>query len=362
MLEPVNPFRVLIKGFFLCLAAEFILYATNPDPSRLNVYRFPALTRQRFPISTSAPEDAALDMDNLNMMFASHIVSESKAPNEYRVLVLGDSAVWGIGLTPIQTLPGQMDALDLKGGNKNVHVYNLSFPVSSASKDLMILDKSMSYHPDEIIWLLTWYTLMPKTRTDHPLIGYNPDEYYKLAYRFHFLPNNYRSPSLFTQITDQNRTLFRVLRYQLYSLINIAIGLDQIPGPHDELPTQLSSDSTFEHMKPPKLYAWDVSLDQIEDFYQIAGNIPVTLVNEPMKVLTDVPNSDIYYNVYYPRWVYDQYRQYMNNAAMQNHWNYLDLWNIFPPGYFTDTPLHLNPQAETELAKMIAPYVVKRCQ
>ena len=70
------------------------------------------------------------------------------------------------------------------------------------------------------------------------------------------------------------------------------------------------------------------------------------LVNEPTQVLTNVPNSDIYYNVYYPRWIYDQYRQYVNNAAMQNHWNYLDLWNIFPPSYFTDTPLHLNPRRD----------------
>ena len=86
------------------------------------------------------------------------------------------------------------------------------------------------------------------------------------------------------------------------------------------------------------------------------------LVNEPTQVLTNVPNSDIYYNAYFPRWVYDQYRQYVGEAAVQNHWNYLDLWNIFPSSYYTDTPLHLIPQAETELAKMIAPYIVKGCQ
>ena len=362
MLQPVNPWRVLAKGAILFLIAEYIFCAIRPDLSWLNVYNTPALKRQRFPISTHAPEDAALDMDNLDAMFASHIVSEPKAPNEYRVLVLGDSAVWGIGLTPEQTLPGQMDALGLKCGSKYIQVYNLSFPVSSATKDLMILDKAMSYQPDEIIWLLTWDTLIPRSRTDHPLIGYNPDEYYKLAYRFNFLPNKYRSPSLFTQITDQNLTLFRILRYQLYSLINIAIGLDQMPSPPGRLPAhQLSNDPTFEGMKPPKLYPWHVSLDQVKDFYQLAGNIPVILINEPTEVITNVPNSDIYYNVYYPRWVYDQYRQYVSEAAAQNHWGYLDLWDVFPPSDYTDTPLHLNPQAETELAKLIAPYVVQGC-
>jgi hypothetical protein len=193
-----------------------------------------------------------------------HVVSEPKASNEYRVFVLGDSAVWGIGLTPAQTLPGQMDALGLKCGNKNVRVYNLSFPRPSATKDLMILDESMKYQPDEIVWILSGFTLMPKTRIEHPLIPQNPDEYYKVAHRFDFLPRNYKSPSLMSQVVnqviDQNRTLFRILRYQLYSLVNLATGLDQIPGPPEELPSQLSSNATFEGMKPPKLtsrrYRW----------------------------------------------------------------------------------------------------------
>jgi hypothetical protein len=202
---------------------------------------------------------------------------------------------------------------------------------------------------------------MPKTRVDHVIIAQNPDEYYKLAHSFDFLPKNYQAADLSTRVTDQSRTLFRVLRYQLYSLINIATGLDQIPGPPEELPTQLSSDLTFEGMKPPTLNIANVSLDQVKDFEQMAGKVPVILINQPMQVLTNVPNSDVRYNDYYPRWVYDQYRQTMNTAAAQNHWNYLDLWNIFPLKYFTDTPLHLIPNGETELAKMIAPAVIKGC-
>ena len=366
MLQPVNPFRVLIKGVILFLTMEFIFYSMHPDLTWLNVYNTPVLKRQRFPISTVAPEDGALDVANIDAMLASHVVSGPKAPDEYRVFVLGDSAVWGISLTPAQTLPGQMDALGLKCGNKNVRVYNLSFPRPSATKDLMILDESMKYQPDEIVWVLSGFTLMPKTRIEHPLISQNGDEYYKVAHRFDFLPKSYRAPSLMSQASNQfinqNRTFFRVLRYQLYSLVNLATGLDQIPGPPEELPSQLSSNATFEGMKPPKLDIAKVSLDQVQDFFQIAGNVPVILVNEPTQLLTNVPNSNIYYNVYFPRWIYDQYRQYVREAALQNHWNYLDLWNVFPVSYYTDTPLHLIPEGETELAKMIAPHIVKECQ
>ncbi len=360
-MSPVRPWRVLVKGIIVFLIFQFAFYEIHPNLQRLNVYGTTALKRQRFPFSTVAPEDAALDVENLDAMFASHIVSNPKAPNEFRVLVLGDSAVWGIGLTPEQTLTGQLDALGLKCGNKYVRVYNLSFPVSSAAKDLMILDKAVSYRPNMIVWLITWYTLMPKTRTDHPLITTNLDEFHKLASHFNFLPKDYKSPNLISRMIDQNRTLFRISRYQFYSLVNISTDLDQIPGPPDKLPDYLSSDPTFEGLKPPKLFSWNVSLDQVKDIFQLAGNVPVILVNEPTQVLSNVPNSDIYYNVYYPRWVYDQYRRYVSDAAGKNHWNYLDLWNVFPSNFFTDTPLHLTPHGETELAKLIAPTIVQGC-
>ncbi|HUH98430.1 MAG TPA: SGNH/GDSL hydrolase family protein [Anaerolineales bacterium] len=360
MSPAIRPWRIFAKGAAIFLAVQFAFLAFHPDLQWLNVYRS-SLKRERFPTSTVAPADTALDVENLDAMFASHRVSEPKAANEYRVLVLGDSAVWGIGLRPQQTLPGQLQALGLTCGGKDVSVYNLSFPRSSAAKDLMILDQAMKYEPDDIVWLITWYTLMPKTRSDHPLIAQNPAEFYKLAHRFDFLPKNYHSPDLFTRIRDGNRTLFRILRYQLYSLVEIATGLDQIPGPPEELPAQLSSDQTFEGMKPPALNPTDISLDQVADFYKIAGSVPVILINEPMEVLTGVPNSSIRYNDYYPRWVYDQYREYASRAAAQNHWDYLDLWNVFPPSYYTDTPLHLIPAGETELAKMIAPAILRGC-
>ena len=155
----------------------------HPNLQWLNVYNSPALKRQRFPISTVAPEDGALDVAISTPCSHPMLCPSQRHPNEYRVFVLGDLAVWGIGLTPAQTLPGQMDALGLKCGNKNVRVYNLSFPRPSATKDLMILDESMKYQPDEIVWVLSGFTLMPKTRIEHPLISQNPDEYYKVAHR-----------------------------------------------------------------------------------------------------------------------------------------------------------------------------------
>jgi hypothetical protein len=357
----VNPWRVLIKGVLLFLIFEFVLYALSPDLGLINIYAPLGMERQRFPIATLDPIDAALDVDNLDAMVASHIVSRPKAPDEFRVMVFGDSAVWGLQLTPDQTLPSQVNALNLTCGTKKVTAYNLSFPRSSSTKDLMILDKVRKYQPDMIIWLVTWYTLMPKTRVDHVIVAQNPDEFYKLASHFGFLPKGYQRMNLFDEVFYEQRALFRIVRYQLYPMIQLATGVDQIPGPPEMMPPGLTNDTTFEGLKPPTLRKSQVSLDQVQDFYQLAGNTPVLLINEPMLILSGIPNSDLRYNSYYPRWVYDQYRQYLGEAAIQNGWNYLDLWNLFPPSYFTDTPLHLTPEGQQQLAETLAPSILKAC-
>jgi lysophospholipase L1-like esterase len=361
MQNAVKPWRVLVKGLLLFLIIEYILMWAVPGLQTPNVYALLNMKRERFPLSTLSPVDDAQEVGNLDAMFASHTVSNPKAASEFRVLVLGDSAVWGLQLRPDQTLPGQMDSLGLKCGDKNVKVYNLSFPRSSATKDLMILDKAMQFQPDMIVWLVTWYTLMPKTRVDHWLVTQNPQEFYKLGHRFDFLPKGFTAPTLLDDFTAHNRALLRETRFQLYSLIQLATGVDQIPGPPEVLPSTLSSDQTFEGLKPPTLRKAQVSLDQVQDFYALAGNVPVVLVNEPMLSVDGQPNSDVRYNSYYPRWVYDQYRQYLGDAAREHGWNYLDLWDKFPASYYTDTPLHLNPEGQHLLAEALAPSIQKGC-
>ena len=361
MQNAVKPWRVLVKGFVMFSIMEFVFASVLPGLQPPNLYAMLGMKRERFPLSTVAPTDAALDVGNLDAMFATHVISNTKDPNEFRVLVLGDSAAWGIQLTPGETLPGQLDALHLTCGTKNVMVYNLSYPRSSASKDLMILDKAMGFQPDLILWFVTWYTLMPKTRVDHYLVTQNPAEFYKLGHRFDFLPRGFMAPTLADTLFSRNQSFFRDVRFQLYALIELATGKDQIPGPPDKLPATLSSDVTFEGLKPPTLNRLQVSLDQVKDFYALAEQTPVILINEPMLIVNGDPNSGVRYNSYYPRWAYDQYREYLGEEVSAHNWNYMDLWNAFPASYFAGTPLHLDPPGQHLLAETIAPAVEKAC-
>lgn len=362
MFSGIRPITLVIKTCIFFVLIEFALVSAAPQLEWLSVYSLTGLKRERFPVSTLAPIDAALDVGSLPAMFASHVVSNPKPTNEFRIMVFGDSATWGTQDRADQMLPAQLNDLNLSCRGRKVSAYNLSFPRSSASKDLMIMDYASAFKPDMYIWLITWYTLMPKTRVDHVLIGQNPEEYYKLARRFSFLPKDYPAPTWFDDVLSRNRSLFRVARYQVYALVEGATGTEQLPGPPIDVPAQLTGDTTFEGMKPPTLRPGQVSLDQVRDAYQLAGNTPMILVNEPMQILTGVPNSDLQYNGYYPRWVYDQYRQYVQQAASQNGWDYLDLWNAFPASYFGDTPLHLNPPGQQMLAQMLEPAIEKYCQ
>ena len=362
MQSTVSAKRVIFKGSVLFFVFEVLIVALPLPLGAANAFGLMGIKRERFPVSTVPPVDDALDVGNLDAMFASHVVSDSKPANEFRVLVLGDSTIWGLQLTPEQVLPGQLNQLGLTCGERPFRFYNISFPRSSATKDIMILNRAMKVQPDAIVWLVTWYTLMPKTRVDHWIVTQNPDEFTALARRFDFLPRDNEAPSWWDAIFRRNRTLFRILRYQLYAPIQLATRQDQIAGPPQVPATELSRDEAFEGIKPPTLRRNQVSIDQVEDFHDLADGLPVLLVNEPILIMKGVPNGDVRYNSYYPRWVYDQYRAFLADAAANKHWNYLDLWDMFPAGSFADTPLHLNPEAHRVLASRLAPEIRGMCE
>lgn len=352
---------VVLKGLLFFLFFEYIIFAVPVSAAGTSAYGLLGIRRERLPLSTVSPADAALDVGSLDAMFASHVISGRKQENEYRVLVLGDSTIWGLQWTPEDVLPGQLNSLRLRCGEKVLRFYNLSFPRSSATKDIMILDRAIQLEPDAIVWMITWYTLMPKTRIDHWIVEQNPDDFLRLARRFDFLPRDHETPNPWATLFTRNRELFRTIRFQFYSLIQLATHRDQIPGPPQIPAAELSEDENFEGIRPPTLRENQVSIDQVHDFLELADNVPVLLVNEPILIMDGIRNSDIRYNSYYPRWVYDQYRQFMMEAATRNDWRYLDLWDMFPADAFADTPLHLTPAAHRRLAEFLAPDILATC-
>jgi hypothetical protein len=103
-----------------------------------------------------------------------------------------------------------------------------------------------------------------------------------------------------------------------------------------------------------------LAFDVLSAGISAAGDVPVIVFNEPMLISTG-ENSDLRYNFFYPRWAYDQWRQSMTEKALENGWNYLDLWDLIPDAsYYTNSAIHLTPAGETILAERLGQAILTK--
>jgi hypothetical protein len=80
--------------------------------------------------------------------------------------------------------------------------------------------------------------------------------------------------------------------------------------------------------------------------------IPLLIVNEPLYVGSG-PNSDVNYNSYYERAVYDRFRVALTGFTQQHQLPFLDLWNFLPPENFSNTALHYNLDGNRKIAQEV---------
>ena len=85
--------------------------------------------------------------------------------------------------------------------------------------------------------------------------------------------------------------------------------------------------------------------------------VAILIVNEPIYVASG-KNSLQYYNSYYSRQLYDQYRNILLDWAYNHHQPYVDVWDSIPSSEFTDTPFHLSVNGEKQLASILSPAIL----
>ncbi len=112
----IRLFGVLLKAALLLVLFNFAFLAIKGVPlGRLSLYNSIFPGRERFPFG-EARESYNLSLFDVDAMFASHVLDGTeKAGDEYRVLLIGDSSVWGTLLEPEQTLAGQLNATSISG-------------------------------------------------------------------------------------------------------------------------------------------------------------------------------------------------------------------------------------------------------
>lgn len=365
MTESFNLRRALLKGLALYFLITLLFALPLPSLGHISAYNnlFPG--RPRLPFGENPSEAYNFSLFHLDAMFASHeIAAGTKPADEFRVLLIGDSSVWGTLLRPEETLSGQLNASAPTYCGKPARFYNLGYPTITVTKDLMLIDYAARYHPDQIIWLTSLEAFPLDKQLDTPLVANNAVRMDSLIEKYD-LPLDPRDPNLVRPdfwdrtLFGQRRNLADLLRLQLYGVQWTATGIDQIYPPYPAPQTDFADgDDKFHDLRPPldpSALAYDILAAGMNH-----SPAPILLVNEPI-MISDGVNSHIRYNFFYPRWAYDSFRDQLKVRAEAEGWKTLDAWNIVPSSEFTNSAIHLTPAGENLLAQTILAALQPTC-
>jgi hypothetical protein len=342
----------------LCMLPAFTGF---PDLGKMSAYNLLFPGRERFPFGENQQESYNLSLYNLDAMFASlRLTGSVKPANEYRVIMIGDSSVWGSLLRPEETLAGVLDRDGLTTCDaKRIRFYNLGYPTLSLTKDLMILQEALKYQPDLIVWPFTLESFPKSSQFSSPLLANNPERVQKLVdetgLALTLNDSNPVKPNWWDRtLIGRRRELADLFRLQAYGVMWAATGLDQaypVGFQHAQRDFE-ANDTSFHEMKSGELDVKNLALDVLASGVKISSDVPVVMVNEPI-LISSGKNSDVRYNFYYPRWAYDQYRNIIANSSQQAGWTYMDLWNITPEEHFTNSAIHMDAPATKLFAEKI---------
>jgi len=247
-----------------------------------------------------------------------------------------------------------------------VRAYNLGYPTMSLTKDLLLLDYGLRYDPDLIVWLFTLESFGQKSQLDSALVQNNPDpvrrliEDYGLAQSVddpRFVVHTWRDRT----ILGQRRALADLLRLQFYGVAWSVTGIDQeYRTDYTPRAIDLAADETSHGLSRATFTPADLAFDVLHAGIARAGDVPVLLINEPI-FISEGQNSDLRYNFFFPRWLYDEYRRLLADQAAENGWQFLDLWDHLPDAdCYTDSAVHLTPACSAQLGQMVGAALVER--
>jgi hypothetical protein len=108
--------NIIIKGLLLFIIFNLLFALLQPRIGRFSAYNVIFPGRERLPFGENSAKAYNLSLFDLDAMFASHeIGGDEKQSDEFRVILIGDSSVWGTLLKPEETLQfaGKMSVLTI---------------------------------------------------------------------------------------------------------------------------------------------------------------------------------------------------------------------------------------------------------
>lgn len=361
-------FRVLLKATVLLLLCNLTFAWLWPMEAlgSISLYNRLLPGRERLPYGEDPTNSYNISLFNVPAMIQSHRLSQPPAGDEFRVLVIGDSATWGWFLKNEDTLVGQLNAANLTlPDGRRIVAYNLGYPIMALTKDLMLLEEGLAFEPDLVVWPVTLESFTREKQLVPSLLQNNPDRVRALIsdYKLNLNPADERfvEPSFLGKtLFGQRRPLADLLRLQQYGFSWAATDIDQaIPAEIPLRQSDFEADVSWQdYDEPVPLNDENLAIDVLEAGIAMAQPRPVLLINEPMYI-SNGQNSQLRYNSYYPRWAYDAYRDLLGQKAADAGWSYLDLWNAIDGDEFTDTPVHLTPTGSAQLAEIVGLAIIE---
>ncbi|MGD8814293.1 MAG: hypothetical protein PVI78_07425 [Anaerolineales bacterium] len=360
--------NVLWKALLLFVVFNLIFMSVDIVPwlGEISAYNVLFPGRVRLPYGEVPERAFNLSPFSIEAMFASHELSAGTKPEgEYRVLVIGDSSVWGFLLRPEDTLTGKLSAGDyITQDGRRVRAYNLGYPTTSLLKDVMLLDEAMRYEPDLVLWLVTLEAMPVIKQFASALLQHNPDRARDLIDRYD-LDLDPQDENLVDlewwqrTIWGRRRDLADWVRLQLYGVVWAAAELDQdYPEDYPLRKSDLEADESFMQYLPPQDMDQILALDVLYAGLSVARDLPIIFVNQPI-FISDGENSDIRYNFNYPRWVYDDYLIWFNQQCVESEWACVDVWDLVDPAEFTNTAFHMSPMGTAQLASQLGDAILE---
>jgi hypothetical protein len=356
--------RVVIKSAVLFVVFNLLFAFLRPMDviSRLSLYNVLFDGRVRLPYAgLDTYRTYALTVNNIPAMLSTHQISRPKADDEFRVLILGNSGIWGFWLSAEDTITPQLNDMGyLLPDGKRLVAYNLAYPYPFSMRDLILLDEVINYHqPDMVVWIITISNFHNMPRQFDEMVANNPDRMRNLIdnYGLNIIDANddrFVDTSFYGQtLIGQRRKLAELLRLQLYGVMWEATGIDHVLQPYDPPANDLENNVSWGIFEPfTEFDENNLFMNVLDVGYRLVGDIPLILVNQPMYIATGL-NSDIRYNTDYPRWAVDSYRRLMTRLSTEKSWLYCDLWGALPNESYTDSSFHMTPSATGELGRMI---------
>ncbi len=290
------------------------------------------------------------------MLLTHSLNRHPKAADEFRVVIIGDSAMWGASLVYGQKFADQVNARGLRVDGKRVVAYNMGLPAPFVAKDIIVLDAVRSYQPDLIMWFLTATAI------------YNaPIGIYSGHINFMRL-NRLR----LERITEQNGlkgwVAARLPRepwwYPFIALhekgalpawitaflkptpkIELATPAPPTPSVNRNYPLVVSTKLPAQAVIAMGNPAYTPMPNPTWQFLVIGNKLAaesgakLLLVNEPIFVGSG-PNSKVSYNWIFQRAFYDTYRKTLSAFTAKNAIWYADLWDVLPQQYYIEAPVH----------------------